>query len=230
MISSFTLWSSRTTSSRISCWAEPQSEGTDTGSRGLCCRGLSLSQALGKLCSHHPSVHDGCPQGGAPEAGHRCPGTPSFSTGQAPAFVAVKHGTHWLDIVPRLLAGLALTCFIRSKSKASRPTSFTLPAGFTLKEEWAGVGTQLPGSVGTHAGVRALVSGLKGHLLPSPSAVFNLRLLRKDESPTPQRVPQSLNHISQSNLGAVFWLERPMHKGQLRQLAPAPLPPRDRQN
>lgn len=35
MISSFTLWSSRTTSSRISCWAESQSEGTDAGSRDV---------------------------------------------------------------------------------------------------------------------------------------------------------------------------------------------------
>lgn len=42
MISSFTLWSSRTTSSRISCWAESQSEGTDDGSRG-CAAGPSPS-------------------------------------------------------------------------------------------------------------------------------------------------------------------------------------------
>lgn len=141
MISSFTLWSSRTTSSRISCWAESQSEGTDAGSRG--CRGLSLSQALGKPCSQHPSDHNrGIPG---------CPGTPFSSTGQLLAFVAVKQGTHWLEMVP--------ACRLYSLSPVSSGPNLRHPGPHHLHSRQASpwkkngrCGRWVPGSIGTHAG------------------------------------------------------------------------------
>lgn len=161
MISSFTLWSSRTTSSRISCRAEPHSEGTDAAP-------LPGDVLQGSF-----------PQ---PGPGQTLPSPPSV-------WMAARRlqGTQTLPFPPLAPGRQALTCFIRSKSKASRPTSFTLPAGFTLEEQGGG-GRWSSGSTATHAGTAwgADSPGLCSRPPASqPFGVFSLRLPGKDVQVSP---------------------------------------------
>lgn len=130
--------------------AEPQRQGREAGLAGVrCWKGWGCpGPPSGAQPLHHPHPH---PRAGGrmvcPGMGH--PGRPRLASSTSGPADKCYHRLHcWLPDCAAARAPLGLpqcapegvpaegkdtlTCFIRSKSKASRATSFTLPAGFIL--------------------------------------------------------------------------------------------------